>query len=458
MDYYLSRRSRSITPILIITAFVASAMGVGFFLFFYPVYDRVSERLAVSEDKPREMSFIEFEYVDPGLSDRFKFKPKITKLWLAGKSYLNMLEAPDEFLGIEPQFILSVPSGWVINLFTKSAKEGRYTQEVIKASSRIFPNIKEPILNDLHFGEEISFFKVKNAQVSQQNNDYVYKLSFQSLTMTLNTTIKGSSWSDTQEVPVRLDISWNQRAMRVNYLQYLTNLEFNPETFTPGNNLRVIQDSHSLSLSELGDKKRYREIQDDIANKREYFTHFYEHPNASELIDALGSYEKYGKRLGVPSLAAFLGAIFQGRPTLVEDFVLRGKHRHPDLQLEVYRGLQRCSSSICKVILEQNPYFFRHEINQRFSKVIWPPIETSEVVTNEALGELWSRFYATGDETLLARIKEIADSEATADGRSGRGRIDPRVREMFKQSLVEHAKEHHKVARFLSHLSSSKRK
>lgn len=434
--------------------FVIAVMGIGLGLVWHGLFDQVANSLAekftTKDSRPEQMTYIEFEYIDPALPDKLKFKPKVSQLWIAGAGYLNLLEAPDLDSGMQAQFIINAPRGWTINLFSKSAREGFYDAKVANLSTQIFPKIKDSLLRDLCFGKEVSFFRDNKAQANEEEGGRRYSLATDSIALQLHTALGDSALEGGPgEVPVSLDLSWNQRQLRVKYRKYQTDLEFDPSRFLPGEGLQVDENRPSIIFSDQGDSAKLKQVEQDLEIKRGAFTHFYQHPSSIRLFELLESYERFGKRLGIPNLPVFLGSIFERYPASVEELVLQGKQRKPDTQLEIYRALQRCPSSLCKVMLAQNPYSFNHEIHQHFMRVVWPSMDRLEAVTYEGLGEYWSYFYATGDEAILLKIEEIANSDLRRDAKFKGFEIDPKIRREFKQSLIDHAKGHQKVARLL---------
>lgn len=403
----------------------------------------------LNESSAQLMTFIEVEYVDPLLPERFRFKPKRFQLWFSGDRHLNLLEPPDPVTGIHSQFIFNDPQGWAINRFIKSAKEGSYPPAVCKSATIIFRDFNYSHLKDLVFGKEIVFFKDNGAQISESNGNRFYVLSKDGTELKLVTQLAvNSTRQDMLETPVSLEISANQRVSRVNYLQYLTKLVFDPLKFQPDGGFHISTVKPSLILSN-DDSTKQAMIERQLAEKKRVFTHFYEDPSSLRLEELLESYEEFGTRLGIPNLGAYLGAIFDRYPAFVERLVSQGKKRKQDTKLEIYRGLQRCHSSLCKIILEQNPYGFNHEINQQFSKVQWPTWDRLELASMEGLTEYWSYFYVTGDERVLARIRAISESQVMCSGSLAGIKVDPALRRAFRRSLEEHASGHQKVARFL---------
>lgn len=443
--YRKTRNTR--TSLLVAIAVMGLALGISWFGFFAERDILPEGRVYLTNERSGPMTFIEFEYLEPDSNHKNWIKPKRSKLWLAGEAHINFLESWDLSSGKQSQFIMNIPKGWIINLFSQTAKEGLYSQETSKIVTRVFPARTETFLHSLNFGRELTFFKDNQAHVSENNRFRIYTLGFDDILLKLKTKIPDS---DEPEVPLSLQLSQNQLHVEVNYLQYLTGLDFEKKLFWPEKGIRILDNKPLVFTTDFGDKNKYLLREKDLSAKRELFTHFYKDPSTNRLGELLEAYQQFGGRLGIPSLASFLWATFQKYPKAVELVVTKGKRYGPDIQVEVYRALQRCSTSLCKIILEQNPYSFNHDLNKDFSGFRWPTIERLDRLTQEGLGEYWSYFYATGDESVLTIIRRLSDSETRRDGKLPAKKLEPDLRQAFKQSLVEHAKEHQKVASFLA--------
>ncbi|HEV7406203.1 MAG TPA: hypothetical protein VGO11_24865 [Chthoniobacteraceae bacterium] len=199
--------------------------------------------LAVAEPKP-PMIRIEYRVLSSEIAaDSFAAKPRV--LYIAGTTFSRTEEQPDPALGIHGLIVCAEPDLWMINLIPRTAQHIVDPGPTFIVHNNILDRKAPKEFATFEFGKEVEFFWSHHADPLQPRSLDGQRCEVSDLTHEKYRIVLFVR-PDTKK-PFHLDVFQNDKALfSVRYLNYQTDLPFEPELFKP---------PPGLTISEPGQKK-----------------------------------------------------------------------------------------------------------------------------------------------------------------------------------------------------------